>query len=92
MEIFDLIEQTEQTVGWGGKRRESGRPTIREKRRILAIRKVISKWEEMVKPYEEKSVKQQGAYSMAIKFLNELREADGKVLAKFVSRGDKFKR
>ena len=54
------------------------RVNVGEKRRITAVRKVLHDWEEMVKPYREREVRQQGAYGMVIRFLDEIKKSDSK--------------
>lgn len=70
----------EQELSHGGKRENSGRPKIEEKRKILAIRKIVESWREKVKPYRELSPKQQRGYGLVIKLLDALVEADREFL------------
>lgn len=60
----------------GGKRENSGRPKVLEKRKILAIRKIVESWQEKVKPYRELSPEQQGVYKPIIQLLDNIAKVD----------------
>ncbi len=52
--------------------------SVGEKLRISFIKKVLNEWDEKVKPYRDRELKQQGAYRMVIQFLDEIKESDAK--------------
>lgn len=80
--VSPVLTKKERVVesAHGGKRDNSGRPKILEKRKILGVRKIIESWKEKVKPYRELSPNKQGAYGMVIKLLDTLEKADKEFL------------
>ena len=75
-----LSSSLENQLSHGGKRENSGRPKIQEKRKILGVRKIIESWKEKVKPYRELSPEQQGIYKPIIQLLDALEKADREFL------------
>lgn len=66
----------ENQLSHGGKRENSGRPKIQEKRKILAIRKIVESWQEKIKPYRELPPEQQGVYKPIIQLLDNIAKVD----------------
>jgi len=71
-----VISTLENRLSHGGKRESSGRPKILEKRKILAIRKIVASWQEKVKPYRGLPPEQQGIYKPIIQLLDTIAKVD----------------
>lgn len=68
---MDLFGEEPQKK-WGGKRNNSGRPKIQEKRRIILLERKLESFLEKEKQYLNIPPKQQGAHRIACEFLKQI--------------------
>ncbi len=68
---MDLFGEEPQKK-WGGKRNNSGRPKIQEKRRMILIEKRLRKFAKEEEKYLNLPPKKQGAHRIACEFLKQI--------------------
>ncbi len=71
MEEYDLFGN-KISKSWGGKRENAGRPTIKEKRRILEAEKLIKNLYEKEKHFLELPEKKRGSHLESSKIVQKL--------------------